>query len=162
MSALDRLVENAATYPERYLADRPVQPRLHVAVVACMDSRMPLFGMLGLEIGDAHIIRNAGGSVTDDILRSLVISQRRLGTREVMLVHHTNCGMQTITDESFKDEIEADTGVRPDWPIRAFDNLDADVRDSIQRVRDCPFLLYRDVVRGFVFDVHTGVLREVT
>jgi carbonic anhydrase len=137
-------------------------PALGLAVIACMDARITVEDMLGLRSGDAHIIRNAGGSVTPDILRSLVVSQRKLGTREVMLVHHSNCGMQTLTEEGFKDEIEADTGLRPDWPIEAFTDVDTDVRESIRRVRECAFLPYRDEVRGFVFDVHTGELREVT
>ncbi|HVE98852.1 MAG TPA: carbonic anhydrase [Mycobacteriales bacterium] len=161
MTEIERLVANAATYPDRYDAGRPARPRLGVAIVACMDARMALFGMLGLGIGDAHVIRNAGGAVTADVLRSLVVSQRRLGTREVMLVHHAGCGMQTLDEDAFKAEIEADVGIRPDWALESFTDVEAHMRESIQRVRGCPFLPHRDDVRGFVFDVNTGRLEEV-
>lgn len=160
-SLTDRLVGNAAAYRDHYTPDRPLRPRLELAVVACMDSRLDLFSLLGLEIGDAHVLRNAGGVVTPDTVRSLVISQRKLGTRSIVLVHHSECGMQTITDDGFKAEIEAETGIRPDWAVDSFTDVHADVRQSIARLRTNPFLLHRDDVRGFVFDVHTGDLLEV-
>lgn len=162
MTETDRLLENARRYAEQPLpGDQPVQPALHVAVVACMDARLDLFGVLGLRIGDAHVIRNAGGVVTADTIRSLAISQRRLGTREVVLIHHTECGMLTLTDVDFKAELEADTGLRPEWAVEAFTDTDADLRQSITRVRTNPYLPHRDAVRGFVYDVSTHSLREV-
>jgi carbonic anhydrase len=162
MSEIDRLLENARRYAEKPLpGDKPVQPGLHVAVVACMDSRLDLFGVLGLEIGDAHLIRNAGGVVTADVIRSLSISQRKLETREVVLIHHTDCGMLKVTDYDFKAELEADTGLRPEWAVEAFTDTDADLRQSILRVRTNPYLPHRDAVRGFVYDVADHTLREV-
>ncbi|MEV8586291.1 carbonic anhydrase [Streptomyces sp. NPDC051180] len=157
----DRLVEAN----ERYAADfrdpgmdaRPVQ---RVAVVACMDARLDLHAALGLHLGDCHTIRNAGGVVTDDVIRSLTISQRALGTRSVMLVHHTNCGLESLT-EDFRHELEDEVGQRPAWAVEAFRDVDQDVRQSMQRVRTSPFLLHSDDVRGFVFDVTTGLLREI-
>ncbi|MGW4891160.1 beta-class carbonic anhydrase [Kitasatospora sp. NPDC004240] len=136
---------------------RPVQK---VAVVACMDARLDLFAALGLELGDAHVLRNAGGVVTDDTIRSLTISQRALGTRSVVLIHHTGCGLLGLT-EDFRRELEQEVGQRPQWAVEAFVDLDGDVRQSMQRVRTSPFLLHTDDVRGFVFDVHTGLLREI-
>lgn len=136
---------------------RPVQK---VTVVACMDARLDLFAALGLELGDAHVIRNAGGVVTDDTIRSLTISQRALGTRSIALIHHTGCGLLNIT-EDFRRELELEVGQRPQWAVEAFVDLDSDVRQSMQRVRTSPFLLHTDDVRGFVFDVHTGLLREI-
>ena len=162
MSEIDRLVENARAYATRYPRDhRPVQPRLHVAVVACMDSRMDLFGLLGLDVGDAHVLRNAGGVVTADTIRSLALSQRLLGTREVILIHHTDCGMQKVTEDEFKLELQRETGVKPDWALENFVDIEADVRQSIARVRANPFVPHTDVVRGFVFDVDSGELREI-
>jgi carbonic anhydrase len=162
MNTIDGLLANnetfAASLPERQL---DVRPSLQLAIVTCMDSRLNVFSALGLEDGQAHIIRNAGGVITDDAIRSLAISQRRLGTREVMLVHHTKCGMQTITDDGFRAELQEATGVAPAFAIESFSDLDADVRQSILRVRQSPFLLHREVVRGFVYDVDTRALREV-
>jgi carbonic anhydrase len=162
MNTIDGLLANnetfAASLPERQL---DVRPSLQLAIVTCMDSRLNVFSALGLEDGQAHIIRNAGGVITDDAIRSLAISQRRLGTREVMLVHHTRCGMQTITDDGFRAELQEATGVAPAFAIESFSDLDADVRQSILRVRQSPFLLHREVVRGFVYDVDTRALREV-
>jgi carbonic anhydrase len=162
VTATDELLRNA----ERYRAgfgggELPVPPALGVAVVACMDARLNPYGLLGLAEGDAHVIRNAGGAVTADVLRSLAISQRLLGTREILLIHHTDCGMLTFTDDVFKAGIEAETGIRPLWAAEAFTDLDADVRQSVARVLADPFIPHKDAVRGFVYDVGTGVLREV-
>ena len=126
-----------------------------------MDSRLDVHGALGLGIGDAHVIRNAGGVVTDDVIRSLVISQRKLGTEEIILIHHTDCGMVKFTDDELKSDIEKDTGIRPPWATEAFTDLDADVRQSIARLKKNPFVPHTHLVRGFVFDVATGLLREV-
>ncbi|WP_328539262.1 beta-class carbonic anhydrase [Streptomyces sp. NBC_00344] len=160
-SITDRLVGANRRYADAFtdpgMDSRPVQ---HVAVVACMDARLDLHAALGLELGDCHTIRNAGGVVTDDAIRSLTISQRALGTRSVVLIHHTQCGMQTIT-EDFRQELEAEVGQRPAWAVEAFSDVDQDVRQSMQRVRTSPFLPYTDDVRGFVFDVHTGLMREI-
>lgn len=161
MDLTDMLRGRNITYAASYTPDRPLPPRLKLAVVACMDSRLDVFAMLGLEIGDAHIIRNAGGVVTDDVIRSLVISQRRLGTQEVILVHHTNCGSLTFTDDELRNELLSDTGQKPAWSPESFQDLDQDLRQSMARVRTSPFVPKRDHVRGFVFDVHTGMLREV-
>jgi carbonic anhydrase len=136
-------------------------PTRHTAVVCCMDARIDLFPLLGLRLGESHIIRNAGGIVTDDVLRSLALSQRKLGTREVMVVHHTNCGLHGLDDDALLDEIEAEVGTRPPFRFGAFDDLDESVRESVERVRSAPFVPYRDVVRGFVVDVATGRLRPV-
>ena len=160
MSEIDRMLEANQRWLDDFPGDVPVAPARKVAVVACMDSRMPLFGMLGLEIGDAHVIRNAGGVVTEDTLRSLAISQHVLGTRSVILVHHTDCGLQKSTDDEFADLVERTTGHRPPWPARTFTDVDADVRASIGLVRESPYLLSTDV-RGTVYDVATGRLREV-
>lgn len=136
-------------------------PALGLAIVACMDARLDVAAALGLEPGAAHVIRNAGGVVSDDVVRSLAISQRKLGTTEIVLVHHTRCGMATITDEEFSAELEADAGVAPPFPIEAFDDVDGSVRESIVRLRNSPFIPRRDRIRGFVYDVDTGLLREV-
>jgi carbonic anhydrase len=138
-----------------------IRPSLRLAIVTCMDSRMNVFEALGLRDGQAHVLRNAGGVVTDDVIRSLAISQRRLGTREVMLIHHTDCGMQKLTDDGFRAELQEATGVGPSFAIGSFDDLDADVRQSILRVRDSPFVSRRGSVRGFVYDVTSHRLREV-
>jgi carbonic anhydrase len=160
-SVTDRLVaangRYAAAFTDPGMDARPV---LRVAVVACMDARLDLHGALGLALGDCHTIRNAGGVVTDDVIRSLAISQRALGTRSVVLIHHTNCGMESITEE-FRHELEMEVGQRPAWAVEAFRDVDQDVRQSMERVRTSPFLPHRDDVRGFVFDVRTGALREV-
>jgi carbonic anhydrase len=152
---------------ERYAAsfdkgDLPLPPGRKVAVVACMDARLNVYGMLGLQEGDAHVIRNAGGVVTDDAIRSLAISQRLLGTEEIILIHHADCGMLTFTDDEFKSSIEAETGIKPEWAAEAFGDLDRDVRQSIARIKASPFILHKDAVRGFVYEVETGRLREVT
>ncbi|GGO57707.1 carbonic anhydrase [Streptomyces daqingensis] len=157
----DRLVEANAHYAEDFTdPGMDARPVLNVAVVACMDARIDLHEALGLELGDCHTIRNAGGVVTDDIIRSLTISQRALGTRTVVLIHHTGCGMLNLT-EDFRHELELEVGQRPSWAVEAFQDLDQDVRQSMQRVRTSPFLLHKDDVRGFVFDVKTGLLREI-
>jgi len=162
VSVIDRLLKHNKTYAAQYTPDLPLPPQLELAVVTCMDSRLDTFAGLGLDLGDAHIIRNAGGVVTDDVIRSLVISQRKLGTREIVLMHHTNCGALTFTDDELRDQLFDETGLKPSWSPESFKDLDADLRQSMERVRSNPFLLHRDSVRGFVFDVHTGELREVT
>jgi carbonic anhydrase len=139
-----------------------VQPTRRLAIVTCMDSRLDVFAALGLNDGEAHILRNAGGVITDDVIRSLAISQRRLGTRDVMLIHHTDCGMLTLTDDGFRAELQNTTGVAPAFAIESFTDLDADVRQSILRVRRSDFLLHRDHVRGFVYDVASHQLREIS
>ena len=160
MSEVDRMLEANQDWVARFPGSKPVRPARAVAVVACMDSRMPLFGMLGLEVGDAHVIRNAGGVITEDTIRSLTISQHVLGTREILLVHHTQCGLQATDDVSFADTVEQATGRRPPWAARAFTDVDDDVRESIRLIRESPYLLSREV-RGTVYDVETGQLREV-
>jgi len=158
----DDLLGRNKAYVEQYTPDLPLPPRLKLAVVACMDSRLDTFAMLGLELGDAHIMRNAGGVVTDDVIRSLTISQRKLGTREIILIHHTDCGALTFTDDELRDQLFEETGLKPSWSPESFKDLDADLRQSIERVRSNAFIPHTDKVRGFVFDVHTGALREVT
>jgi carbonic anhydrase len=159
MSATDELVQNNQRYA--FPGALPVPPARQVAVVACMDARLNPYGILGLREGDAHVIRNAGGVVTDDVIRSLLISQRLLGTREVILIHHTECGMLTFKDDAVKAQIEADTGLRPPFALEAFPDLDADVKQSIARVKASPFIAHKEAVRGFVYDVQSGKLREV-
>lgn len=161
MSVTDDLLTNNQTYAASFSGPLPMPPSKAVAVVACMDARLDVFRMLGLAEGEAHVIRNAGGVVTDDEIRSLAISQRLLGTREVILVHHTDCGMLTFSDPEFRDAIRDDTGIRPPWSSEAFEDVDVDVRQSLARVRRSPFVPHVDAVRGFVFDVATGRLREV-
>ncbi|WP_254711646.1 carbonic anhydrase [Streptomyces sp. TRM64462] len=157
----DRLIEANRTYASKFTdPGMDARPVLKVAVVACMDARLDLHAALGLNLGDCHTIRNAGGVVTDDVIRSLTISQRALGTRSIVLVHHTGCGLEVIT-EGFRDELEQEVGQRPTWAVEAFRDVDQDVRQSMQRVRTSPFLQHTDDVRGFVFDVSTGLLREV-
>jgi carbonic anhydrase len=161
MGIADELIENNHRYAESYVPDRPLPPRRQLAVVACMDSRLDVFAMLGLEIGDAHVMRNAGGVITDDMIRSLVISQRKLGTREIILIHHTDCGALTFTDDELRNQLLDETGLKPAWSPESFKDLDADLRQSMERLRRNPFLVDASQVRGFVFDVHTGQLREV-
>jgi carbonic anhydrase len=157
----DRLVEANRRYATAFHdPGMDARPVLRVAVVACMDARLDLHAAFGLQLGDCHTIRNAGGVVTDDVIRSLTVSQRALGTRSIILVHHTCCGQQTIT-EDFRQELEAEVGQRPAWAVESFSDVDQDVRQSLQRVRTSPFLLCTDDVRGFVFDVQTGLLREI-
>ena len=162
MGATDEFLINNQAYAVRFDSGHlPTPPRKQVAVVTCMDSRMDIFALLGLKNGEAHIIRNAGGVVTDDVIRSLAISQRLLDTEEIILMHHTNCGMQAITDDEFADTVQEETGVRPPWPVEAFSDLDENVRESIARVKASPFIPKKDSVRGFVYEVETGRLREV-
>ena len=160
MSEVDRMLVANEEWARNFPGSKPVRPARGVAVVACMDSRMPLFGMLGLDVGDAHVIRNAGGVITEDTIRSLTVSQHLLGTREILLIHHTQCGLQATDDRSFADRVEAATGRRPFWSVQAFTDVDEDVRESMKLIRDCPYLLSHDV-RGTVYDVETGHLREV-
>jgi carbonic anhydrase len=163
MSATEDLLANNEAYVAAFdKADLPLPPAKKAAIVACMDARLNVYGALGLEEGDAHVIRNAGGVVTDDAIRSLAISQRLLGTEEIILIHHTGCGMLTFTDDEFKRSIEEDTGIRPEWAAEAFPDLDADVRQSIARLKASPFIPRKDAIRGFVYEVETGRLREVT
>ena len=162
MSATDDLLRNNAAFAERFGdGDTPARPAKRVAVVACMDARLNPYAVLGLEPGDAHVIRNAGGVITDDEIRSLSISQRLLGTEEVVLIHHTECGMLTFRDDEFRDQIQKETGIKPPWAAEAFDDLEEDVRQSIQRIKASPFIPNKDSVRGFVYDVKTGRLSEV-
>ncbi|HEX3588910.1 MAG TPA: carbonic anhydrase [Pseudonocardiaceae bacterium] len=162
MSVTDELLANNAHYAQNFSGPLPMPPGRHVAVVACMDARLDVYRLLGLAEGEAHVIRNAGGAVTDDAIRSLAISQRLLGTTEIILIHHTDCGMLTFSDDAFRADIQAETGIRPSWAAEAFGDLDADVRQSIARVKASPFVPHRDSVRGFVFDVATGKLNEVS
>jgi carbonic anhydrase len=161
LTVTDELLENNARYAESFSGPLPLPPAKHVAVLACMDARIDVYRVLGLNEGEAHVIRNAGGVVTDDEIRSLAISQRLLGTKEIILVHHTDCGMLTFADEDFRSSIEQDTGIRPHWHSEAFSELEDDVRASIQRIADSPFIPDKSSVRGFVFDVATGKLNEV-
>ncbi|MFH8611056.1 beta-class carbonic anhydrase [Streptomyces sp. NPDC018029] len=157
----DRLVDANAKYASEFTdPGMDARPVLRVAVVACMDARLDLHEALGLELGDCHTIRNAGGVVTDDVVRSLTISQRALGTRSVVLIHHTGCGLETLTEE-FRQDLENEVGQRPTWAVESFRDVDQDVRQSMERVRTSPFLLHTDDIRGFVFDVKTGLLREI-
>jgi carbonic anhydrase len=162
VTAFDELLANNRRYAEALAGKHlDLHPARKLAIVTCMDSRLDVFAALGLADGDAHVLRNAGGVITDDVIRSLAISQRLLGTREIMLVHHTDCGMQKLSDDGFRAELQAATGVAPAFAIESFKDLDADVRQSILRVQRSPFLLHREHVRGFVYDVDTHLLREV-
>jgi carbonic anhydrase len=162
MSVTDELLRNAEQYAANFdKGELPLPPAKKVAVVACMDARLIPTRVLGLEEGDAHVIRNAGGVVTDDEIRSLSISQRLLGTDEIILIHHTDCGMLTFTDDEFKRSVQDDTGIKPEWAAEAFSDLDEDVRQSIARIKASPFIPRKDAVRGFVYEVETGKLREV-
>ena len=163
MSTTDDLLRNAEAYAASFdKGDLPLPPARKVAVLACMDARLNPYGLLGLQEGDAHVIRNAGGVVTDDEIRSLAISQRLLGTEEIILIHHTDCGMLTFTDDEFKRAVQDDVGIKPEWAAEAFADLDEDVRQSIARIKASPFIPRKDSVRGFVYEVETGRLREVT
>ena len=162
MSAIDAFLGNNAKYATDFSKGKlPTPPARGIAVVACMDARLETGALLGLEEGDAHVIRNAGGVVTDDVIRSLTISQRLLGTREVMLIHHTDCGMLTFSDAELKQAIQKDTGIRPPFAMEAFSDLEEDVRQSIARIKASPFVVHKDAIRGFVYEVETGRLREV-
>ena len=163
MSVTDQVLDNNSRYAESFTkGELPLPPARKLAVVACMDARLDVHRILGLEEGDAHVIRNAGGAITEDAIRSLAISQRLLGTVEIVLIHHTDCGMLTFTDDQVKAQIEADTGVRPAFALEAFSDLGSDVRQSIARNKASPFIPRKDGVRGFVYDVHTGKLGEIT
>ena len=162
MSATDELLRNNEKYAADFdKGDLPLPPAKGVAVVACMDARLDVHAMLGIGEGDAHVIRNAGGVVTDDEIRSLAISQRLLGTTEIVLIHHTDCGMLTFTDDGFRRQVQEDTGIKPEWAAEAFPDLDEDVRQSIARIQASPFIPNKDSVRGFVYEVETGRLHEV-
>jgi carbonic anhydrase len=159
---LDELLTRNAAYAARFADEHlSVEPRRKLAVVACMDSRMNIFEMLGLEHGEAHIIRNAGGVITDDVIRSLCLSQRYLGTREIVLLHHTDCGLQRVTDDAFKAELQDELGIKPWWALESFDDPFVDTAQSMRRLRMTPFVPYKEHVRGFVYDVDTGLLHEV-
>jgi carbonic anhydrase len=163
MPTIDELVKNAKAYASSFdRGELPLPPAKRVAVVACMDARLNPYGLLGLQEGDAHVIRNAGGVITDDEIRSLAISQRLLGTEEVMLIHHTDCGMLTFGDDDFRRQVQNDTGIKPEWAAETFNDLDEDVRQSIARIKASPFIPRKDQIRGFVYDVHTGELSEVS
>jgi carbonic anhydrase len=163
MSATDELVANNEQYAASFeKGDLPLPPAKGLAVVTCMDARLDTHKILGLEEGDAHVIRNAGGVVTDDEIRSLAISQRLLGTKEIVLIHHTGCGMLTFTDDDFRGQIQEETGIKPEWAVEAFSDLDTDVRQSIARIKASPFIPNKDSIRGFVYEVETGKLREVS
>ena len=163
MSTTDELLRNAQAYADSFnKGDLPLPPARKVAVLACMDARLNPYGILGLQEGDAHVIRNAGGVVTDDAIRSLAISQRLLGTEEIILIHHTDCGMLTFTDDEFKRSIQDDVGIKPEWAAESFTDLDEDVRQSIARIKASPFIPKKDSIRGFVYEVETGKLREVS
>jgi carbonic anhydrase len=163
VSNTDELLRNAEAYAASFdQGDLPLPPARKIAVLACMDARVNPYGILGLREGDAHIIRNAGGVVTDDEIRSLAISQRLLGTEEIILIHHTDCGMLTFTDDEFKRSVQDDVGIKPEWAAEAFPDLDEDVRQSVARIQASPFIPRKDSVRGFVYEVETGRLREVT
>ncbi|MDL5160123.1 beta-class carbonic anhydrase [Actinomycetospora termitidis] len=162
MSVTDDYLKNNETYVAHFPGELPLPPARKTAVVACMDARVNPYGALGLKEGDSHVIRNAGGVVTDDTIRSLAISQHLLGTEEIILIHHTDCGMVTFTDEQFAEILEKETGQRPSWTANAFPDAEQDVRDSIKRITDSPFVKNKGSVRGFVIDVATGKLHEVS
>ena len=161
MTVTDDYLANNARYAEQFSGPLPLPPSKHVAVVACMDARLDVYRILGLREGEAHVIRNAGGVVTDDEIRSLAISQRLLGTTEIILIHHTDCGMLTFTDDDFKRGLQDETGIKPTWSAEAFPDLDEDVRQSLRRIETSPFITKTSSLRGFVFDVATGRLDEV-
>ena len=162
MTVIDELLQNATSYAETFdKADLALPPARRIAIVACMDARLNPHALLGLEEGDAHVIRNAGGVITDDEIRSLAISQRLLGTEEIMLIHHTDCGMLTFTDDELRRQIQDETGVKPAWAAESFDDLEEDVRQSIARIEASPFIPRKDKIRGFVYEVETGRVREV-
>jgi carbonic anhydrase len=161
MSVTDELLANNAAYAEQFTGPLPLPPAKHIAILACMDARLDVYRVLGLNEGEAHVIRNAGGVVTEDEIRSLAISQRLLGTVEIILIHHTDCGMLTFTDDEFKQAIHEEVGVKPPWAAESFKDLDTDVRQSIERIKRSPYIPVKDSIRGFVFDVATGKLNEV-
>jgi len=152
MSVTDELLQNNAAYAEHFFGPLPMPPSRHIAVVACMDARLHVSAILGLKEGESHVIRNAGGVATDDMIRSLAISQRLLGTTEIILIHHTDCGMLTFTDDAFRRAIQDETGIKPPWSAESFSNVEEDVRQSIARIKASPFIPHKDAIRGFVFD----------
>ena len=163
MSTTDELLRNNERYANSFdKGDLPMPPAKQITIVTCMDARLSPYVMLGLSEGDAHVIRNAGGVITDDEIRSLMISQRLLGTREVMLIHHTDCGMLTFSDEELREQIQQEVGIKPHFPLETFADLEEDVRQSIRRIEASPFIPHKDSVRGFIYEVETGHLREVT
>jgi carbonic anhydrase len=162
MTVTDEYLANNSEYAATFTGPLPLPPSKHVAVLACMDARLDVYRLLGLGDGEAHVIRNAGGVVTDDEIRSLAISQRLLGTKEIILIHHTDCGMLTFTDDAFKSDIQKEIGVKPEWAAESFSDLDEDVRQSLRRIENSPFVTKHESLRGFVFDVATGKLNEVT
>lgn len=161
MTVTDEYLQNNAAYASTFTGPLPLPPAKHVAVVACMDARLNVYGALGINEGESHVIRNAGGVITADEIRSLAISQRLLGTREIILIHHTDCGMLTFTDDDFKSAIQQDVGIKPEWAAESFTDLETDVRQSIARIVASPFVPHKDSIRGFIFDVATGKLNEV-
>jgi carbonic anhydrase len=161
MSVTDQYLENNRIYAASFEGPLPLPPKNHIAVLACMDARIDVYAALGIKPGESHVIRNAGGVVTDDEIRSLAISQRLLGTKEIVLIHHTDCGMLTFTDDVFKKSIQDEVGHKPAWAAEAFDDLAVDVKQSIARIKQSPFIPHTDQVRGFIFDVATGLLNEV-
>jgi len=161
MTVTDQYLENNKAYAANFKGPLPLPPAKQIAVLACMDARINVYGVLGIQEGESHVIRNAGGVVTDDEIRSLAISQRLLGTKEIVLIHHTDCGMLTFTDDGFKKSIQDELGIKPAWSAESFTNLDEDLRQSIARINQSPFIPHKESVRGFVFDVATGLLREV-
>jgi len=162
VTVTDHYLANNAEYASAFKGPLPMPPSKHVAIVACMDARLDVYRMLGINEGEAHVIRNAGGVITDDAIRSLAISQRLLGTREILLIHHTDCGMLTFTDDDFKRAIQDETGIKPSWSAEAFPDALEDVRQSLRRIENSPFVTKTESLRGFVFDVATGKLNEVT
>lgn len=161
MTVTDEYLADNAAYAASFSGSLPLPPSRNIAVVACMDARLNVYAILGLGEGESHVIRNAGGVVTDDEIRSLAISQRLLGTKEIILIHHTDCGMLTFTDDEFKRGIQDETGIKPEWAAESFTDPDEDVRQSIARITASPFIVHKDAIRGFVFDVATGKLNEV-
>lgn len=161
MSATDDLIHANERYAQTFPGPRPKQPKLRLTVIECMDSRIDTFGALGLQVGEAHVIRNAGGLITEDVLRSLALSQRALGTREVVILHHTDCGMHAFDDTAFRVTLAAESGVEPGWDVPGFTDVQAKVRESVALVRECRWIPYREDVRGFVFDVATAKITEV-
>jgi carbonic anhydrase len=162
MTVTDEYLANNEAYASIFKGPLPLPPSKHVAVVACMDARLDVYRILGIQAGEAHVIRNAGGVITDDEIRSLAISQRLLGTKEIILIHHTDCGMLTFTDDDFKRSIQDETGIKPAWSAESFSDLEEDVRQSLRRIDNSPFVTKHESLRGFIFDVATGKLNEVT
>ena len=161
MTVTDQYLDNNKKYAANFQGPLPLPPKNQIAVLACMDARINVYAALGIQEGESHVIRNAGGVVTDDEIRSLAISQRLLGTKEIILIHHTDCGMLTFSDDEFKKSIQDETGIKPEWAAEAFSDLEVDVRQSIARIKQSAFIPHTNSVRGFIFDVATGLLNEV-